>query len=327
MDIALYISELLRDHNEVGLPGIGTFYKKRISAGFNREWGLYTPPVEEIAFRSNDSGSPVLVEYISAVKKISKPSARYFINKFSESIKNSLSAEGRADLSPIGILQYSESGVYMLPSVSTPAHFGLPQLKESFWQPGQRIPEVSAEEPDGPAVMEPKEEEANESRGKTWRTVFIATGAFVAVMASIYVFYPDLFNLKTDRPMPVQKTRVPVVARQPLVPDTVKNKDTSRVVVKKAVPSADTTARATPTIRYEVIGASLALKTEAEAYLRLMHSKGIKAKIFEDTRKPKFKISLGSYTSYEEANQEKRRIQGSFNKEAWIYTVKDKDKQ
>lgn len=338
MDIAAYISELLKDHNEVSLPGIGIFYKKRISAVYDKNSGSFSPPFEELAFKSGDPANSELIDYISAEKKISKASARYFVNKYSESIKQSVASEGQADLSPVGVLFHSENGLYMKPSLFSPASFGMPPLKDlKYTQPETSRPVQ---------VVTPEEENIaaynNDGTAGTstrWRVVAIVAALLLALAGLAYVFYPEYFNLKSDQPAVNIKQTSPA-ATTPVIRDTlVKGDSVSKdslaakarkqvAAVKKdtAIQPAPETIKESSSPRFEIIGASFTLKSEAETYIKYMHSKGIKATMLEDTHKPKFKVSLGSYPDYEKANEDKRKIQKSFNSQAWIYTITAKDK-
>lgn len=333
MDIALYISELLKDHNEVSLPGIGTFYRRKISAKYSKDNGIFYPPYEEIDFQEGGHAGSELVNYISAVKRISDASARYFVNKFTDTLRQSLNTEGKADLLPVGTLVRSEKGLVLQANAPASTQFGLVPLDDPAFIPYQRMagnihPDTAPGE-EVPAGAE----EVPQNRNSKWTAVLAISILLLIAGGLAYVFYPEFFNLKTDKPLHLQKPTVPVTIVKKDT-DSVRNAhDSTRTgAVKQAGQGNDTLANKAPAQlhapdtapAYEVIGASLALRSEAEAYLKLMQSRGIKAKIIEDTRKPKFKISLGSFTSYEEANQEKRRIQNSFNKEAWIYTLKDK---
>ncbi|WP_374164577.1 SPOR domain-containing protein [Arcticibacter sp. MXS-1] len=349
MDIALYISELLRDHNEISLSGIGTFSKRRISARYDRESGIFYPPAEEIIFKTGDNGGNELVRYVSTVKKISDASARYFINKFSEHVTQMLESEKKADLSPVGTLQSNSGHIYMLPTTVPASKYGLSPIKDpAFNAASRRVNEqaalAAAYTKDTPVPdFEPAPEKSSRSM---WQAVAMISALILLAASLTYVFYPEVFNLAADRPLMVNEKPQPVQRIASLDDqhkDSTGVKDTlheevsagttasrpADTVQKRVAPApvkeaaAATSQRPAAAPRFEVIGASLALRSEAENYLKVMKSRGIKASIYEDTRKPRYKISLGSYQTYEEANQEKRKVQNSFNKEAWILTVKE----
>jgi cell division protein FtsN len=101
-------------------------------------------------------------------------------------------------------------------------------------------------------------------------------------------------------------------------PDTVKISTTSTKV--DSVKSKPKPARV-----YEVVIASFGLKREAEASVRSYRRKGIDARVIVDNKKPKYKISIGSFTTMSAANKENKRIQQGVNKDAWILTVINKE--
>lgn len=340
MDIALYISELLRDHNEISLSGIGTFCKKRISAKYDRATGILYPPSEEISFKTGDSNNSELVRYVSAVKNISDAGARYFINKFVDHIRQSLASEGQADLSPLGILHNQNGHLSMSPLSTEASSFGLSPVQDTAFSPPARKMADSQTIPVSPPA-EFAEEEKPARSNSLGQAILVILILIIGTGGLAYVFYPELFDLKTDRPLQVNEQPAKVTA-PPVQQDTLQNHPQTSALpattgvtkrtdsVPRPKPAVTTTAPVAPTEKlpkFEVIGASFGLRSEAEDYIKVMKNRGIRASIYEDTRKPRFKISLGSYTTYEEANLEKRKVQNTFNREAWILTVKDKVKQ
>lgn len=333
MNISLYISELLRDYDEVCLSDIGTFYKERTPASFNEASGVFKAPYDQVKFRSAANGDDVLVNYISQAKKISEASARYFINKFVNSIQQSLASDNQVELQPIGFLKKDHSGLQLLANNESPSYFGLPAVQDPAYS--SRVRPVITVQVAEASIAAPVEESPRSST--TGRTVTIVFILLLIAAGLLYIFNPALFNLPSDRPIternknrvapPVQKT-APVVAPSETVKDSstavvpAAGSDTARKKVTTVAPPASASAPS-----FEVIGASFALPSEAETYVKLMQSRGIKAKVVEDTKKPKYKISLGSYSTFEAANVEKRRVQSTFNKEAWILTINDKAKK
>lgn len=333
MNISLYISELLRDYDEVCLSDIGTFYKERTPASFNEASGVFNAPYDKVRFRSNAHGDDVLVSYISQVKKISEASSKYFINKFVNSIQQSLASDNEVELQPIGVLKKGSSGLQLIASNESPSYFGLQAVHDLTYSSRVRPLNVTAvdEAVNSKIAQEPS---GSTGSGKVVTIVFII---LLIAAGILYVFNPSLFNLSADKPIternkarvdsPVRKVG-PVVDAGTLAKDS--NTSSAPVAAQDTLKKTITTvpAEATaPVPSFEVIGASFALPSEAETYVKLMKSRGIKAKVILDKRKPKYKISLGSFTTYEAANVEKRRVQSTFNKEAWILTVNDKAKK
>ncbi len=97
-------------------------------------------------------------------------------------------------------------------------------------------------------------------------------------------------------------------------PDTV-------LVTTKATTPDSIKVKPKPLKTYEIIIASFGLKNEAEHAAKAYRKKGIDATVVADTKKPKYKVSIGSFATRTAANKENRRVQQELSKDAWILTV------
>ena len=162
MDVGLYVSELLDELNEVSLPGIGTFFKKRKPAYFDEKQDMFFPPAEEVAFEEgNAEVSHGLIQLICREKNISEPSARYFTEKYTDSIKQSLQIKGYAQIGQIGKLRSSEDGINFESEciAANSGHaFGLRPVKEIRRQKAveEAKPEETIPEEVTPVVLIPE---------------------------------------------------------------------------------------------------------------------------------------------------------------------------
>lgn len=387
MEIGPYISELLEEQDELSLPGIGTFYKKRQSAYYDEAEDSFFPPSQTIALKAGESfPSTELVTYVSKRKNLSPPSARYFTEKYAESVRAELSEKGSATIEGFGILKSTEEGLVFEPSKSYAGlhNFGLQPVKEirvveEIPSPEKESEAIAAETiapSHQPPALEPVEVEIAESpketlaeteplrpvvppaenlkgefveeerapRRKVWPMV-LAIGLLMILGfgAAVYLYDPELFNSYIQTTKQPQTKKTPVAAKKKLDDsaakatadsiydvieqagkqaglDIEKARDTVSISTK-ATPAADTAAKAA-SLRYDVITASFNRKSEAEEYIRIMRKKGVDARIIEDTKRPKFKVSIGSFTDKEKAELEKRRIHEEITKEAWILKSK-----
>lgn len=345
MDIGQYISDLLNEHNEVSLPGFGTFFKRSVSAYYNETEGLFYPPAEVIDFKSEETSSSHLVNYIRDSKHISETSALYFIERFCENLKNNINRDLNASILPLGILRKIGNSYQFEPSPTNGASsFGLKPIKE----PGSittNIPQIEDDlAPEEHLVLVEKKSRSG-SKG-IWVTLFVLL--LIAAFASLaHFYYPDLFknlNFQADN-KPNTKIVTPVIKRSS-VQDSVsfadsvvnelekqgihgaqveKARDTlsSNINITKSPDSTETAPQ--PDKVYEIIVASFGLRKEAEVSVRNLRHRGIDAKIYVDVKKPKYKVSLGTFTTMTAANKEKRRIQQELIKDAWILTVTNKE--
>jgi hypothetical protein len=349
MDIAKFISDLLIEHHEVSLPGIGTFFKKSESSYFSD--GIFYPPSHKIGFKDESGSADTLVKHIISVKHISESSATYFIDRFCENLKSNLKSDETVNISPLGTLSKAEAGYSFEPSADwmSPEFFGLTGVNEAEIIPKARksiAPVISSDNNQGDTneLLDEDIEEDTPKSSALWITVFLLVLAAGAV-AMAYVYSPQsfqrFFKQKSEKPKP--KIVAPV-AKPAAVKDSVsfadsivnalekngmhgsqveKAPDTVSITTKATAP--DTVAvKAPPAKTFEIIVASFGLRSEAERSARAMRKKGLDAKVVVDTRKPKFKVSIGSFTSSAAAHKENRRIKTELNPEAWVLTLNNK---
>lgn len=148
MDILVYLSKRLQQGKEVGLPGLGTFYKKKYPGKYDKEKQAFVPPGFSVQFTPEVKEEQNLAGYISSERNISVGSANYFIEKFVEEVKGKLNAFGEYQLGNLGRLHYNEvNEVNFDPSKEILAgseYFGLPVLTETVSEP----PHIETIEPD-----------------------------------------------------------------------------------------------------------------------------------------------------------------------------------
>ena len=343
MDIAQYISDLLREHEEVGLPGIGIFFKKKIAAYLNQEDGLYYPPSYKVDFKSEEASDAVLIRHIVSNKRISESSALYFLERFIENIKNDLDKDSNASVAPLGELLKTDKG-YILRSAPVAASTDLFGLKP--------VNELAIINKPATAVLTPTPEvnydfaDEESSRSKTlWIVLVLVVAGSLAALA--YHYYPQYFktsNPAPKKPIPERKVLPPVIqpetqkdsiAFADSLMNNLEKEGIHGAQVEKAPDSVSITtkssvvgtasAKPTPKKVFEVIVASFYLKNEAERSAKGFRRKGIDARVVIDSDKPKYKISIGTFTSMSAANKEKKRIQAGVHKDAWILTVNNKE--
>lgn len=348
MDIAQYISDLLNQHSEVSLPGIGTFFKRNVSAVYNEADSTYYPPSYKIDFRSEEVSDSKLISHIVENKHISESSASYFIERFCENIKKSIEQESNASISPLGTLIKKDDSYY-LESDSTYAglgYFGLSPIKElEISQRDHALADAAAITSN---VSVPSEEEST-GGSKTFLIILSILLALGILAGLAYYFYPQYFKnlVPKENKEPVKKVVVPAIKQDSIqesvafADSIIRNLEEQGLEgeVEKAPDSINITTKAAPVTQtpdtvetkprpakvYEVIVASFGLKREAEQSVKNLRKKGIDAKIVVDKNKPKFKVSIGTFTTMSAANKENKRVQEGVRKDSWILTVINKE--
>ena len=127
MDLAVYINELLGLEGEVNVPGFGRFAHTRINGYYYEKENKFYPPTHKINFDPEVKADERLATFISEKKNISLASAKYFIDKYVNGLKQQIPVQG-ADISGIGQLYLNNSTIGfkdILSKETDPAFFGL----------------------------------------------------------------------------------------------------------------------------------------------------------------------------------------------------------
>ncbi len=132
MDILSYLTTLIKTHKEVGIPGLGTIYKKKSPGRYDINTHSFLPPSYSLSFTSDLKEQSLLSELISKKKNISLDSSTYFIEQFSQNILDELSSHQESDFGDLGTFSTSSGSLTFIPKQDTNLGFdfyGLPQLK------------------------------------------------------------------------------------------------------------------------------------------------------------------------------------------------------
>lgn len=173
MDILSYLTTLIKTHKEVGIPGLGTIYKRKSPGRYDTETHSFLPPSYTLNFTSDLKEQDLLTDLISKKRNISKDSATYFVEQFSQNILDELSNQQESDFGDLGTFSTVTGSLTFIPKQEQNFGFdfyGLPALKD---EPGantetvtttaeeQRIEEVSSVEEETPVTREQLELENN----------------------------------------------------------------------------------------------------------------------------------------------------------------------
>ncbi|WGQ08646.1 SPOR domain-containing protein [Pedobacter gandavensis] len=147
MDMLSYLTVLIKTRKEVGIPGLGTIYKKKSPGRYDAATHSFLPPSFVLDFNPEVLEHSLLIDHICKQRNISSDSASYFIEKFVEEIKKQLEEHQEASLTPLGTLYQSSETLSFKPSNDQNFGFdfyGLPPVKEELSIPA--VTEVKTEE-------------------------------------------------------------------------------------------------------------------------------------------------------------------------------------
>lgn len=173
MDISSSLFELLQQHKEIGIIGLGTFYKKKYPGRYDKEKQSFLPPGFTLQFSHDVREEDLLPAYISSKQNISVGSANHYITQFVEETTEKLAQENEAILPSIGRLYFTEhEGLSFEPAQNInygSEFFGLPALVETSVVEGElnalkddesETYEEIAEAPSVPVHIIPEEKDA-----------------------------------------------------------------------------------------------------------------------------------------------------------------------
>lgn len=141
MDILQYLIALLKTRKQIGVEGLGTFYKKKTPGRYDAESHSFLPPSYALEFTTEQLENTALSEYIQNKRGISADSAQYFINQFVTEVQQSLT-NGTYELANLGTLQKVDDQLAFTPSQDINTgfdFFALPPVTAT-------IPQASIEE-------------------------------------------------------------------------------------------------------------------------------------------------------------------------------------
>jgi hypothetical protein len=260
MDVGYFISELLAQHGDVSVPGLGYFARTRINGHYNEKEGKLYPPSYSVQFDPQAIEDETLAQYIVDQKNISLASSKYFTEKFINNIKlQAQSAE--TELGNLGWFYTEGSQLFFRPNTglsTDPDFFGYQPINlhklgsapvvtataatpvEEEHAPPVAVPQQQ-EETDGYRFETDEEHEAylvdlarKRSRRSTILFVVLALLFTSLVVYLVNRYNPSVFNLEAKKPK-VTKTEAVINAKVEQPADnesTVTTKDTAKTSIK-----------------------------------------------------------------------------------------------
>lgn len=134
MDISSYLAELIQKHKEVGVPNLGTFFKKKLPGRYDASSHAFLPPSYQLAYKPEVTERELLSAYIAGKEQLSMESANFHVEKFGQRILEALTRQEEVDLHPLGKFSYSNEQVLFQPEKDLPLgfeFFGLPTVAEA----------------------------------------------------------------------------------------------------------------------------------------------------------------------------------------------------
>lgn len=199
MDLAVYIGELLRQHGSLSVPGLGRFSQVSKEGYYAENEGRFYPPHHETGFEEQAAADETLANYLSSRKNISVNSAKYFIDKYVNQLKQNAAAD-EVSMDQLGWMGLVDGRLQFRPNTAATTFegdfFGLPSIQvNKIWEQlsGYKPPVVA--EPAAPAQV-------------------VQQSSSPAPTPELAIF-PEVLNLASDTPEPARREREPVRKQEP----------------------------------------------------------------------------------------------------------------
>jgi hypothetical protein len=336
MNLADYLSELLGQHDEVSVPGLGCFIRERIKGYYSDREAKFYPPQHQVKFvpipKDNDD---VFTQYVADKKNISLASSKYFAEKFVAKLRDD-ATRGKYVFADLGIFTMEHGYLVFRPYdkiTDDPAFYGYPQVSlykasetSLGTQPAPVLERAAAqvtagayvdESPSVPIlthkplqqpanfVQQPEyfdEEPETRRRVSIWFILIMIIVAIAGGLFATYKFFPDTFvriNAAYHSIINHKDSTISVMRHN--AADTIKKqnavKDSAKLKAADDAAIADTIRHS----RFEVIEHSYAKYPLAFAAVKNLKAHGVEAKILTDVPGPLLKVSVGTFKTYEEA--------------------------
>ena len=134
------IGELIVDHDQVGLPGVGTFVAEMVPASFSDKGFTINPPYRRLSFYPSRLEDTLLIDFYAASNRIDRESAQAYILQYLAELRSVLEQRKTVALPGLGRLRATrENAFFFVPDEGLdifPAGIGLhPVSLKSHVQP------------------------------------------------------------------------------------------------------------------------------------------------------------------------------------------------
>ena len=103
--LARMVKELIMDHDQVGLPGVGTFVAEIVPASFSDKGYTINPPYRRLSFYPSRLEDTLLIDFYAASNQLDLETARTYITQYLAELKSVLQERKSIILPGLGRLR------------------------------------------------------------------------------------------------------------------------------------------------------------------------------------------------------------------------------
>ena len=322
LKIDRYIQTLLFKHNCVIIPSFGGFVGNYKGAEIHPTQHIFTAPCKQLVFNKNLTiNDGLLANIIVQEEKVTYSEALELIDKDVFKIKHLLSIGEKVELRSIGFLRLDvEKNIQFNPVSSTnyaTSSFGLHSFQSSAIQRGSFVSEVGKTFKDRPAVKA----KTNLKKYRKY-ALFVLPIVILLFLLPFTAVLKDKVQLQTSGFFSSAETNLyqpeshnfnlPLAEIVPLQIIESNEITINTEVTDAAFAVAETTKVSTTAVQaateitngsFTLISGCFAILENAEKQVEQLKYKNINASIIGKTKNGLYRVSCGSYSNVNEANQ------------------------
>lgn len=318
MELAVYIRNLLYNHDQVVIPGLGTLRTRYKPAEVNASEHVITPPSKYLVFESNSNSSDnTLADAIAEEKSVGKISAKEFVKEQVAIISKKLSAGETIFLEGIGYFS-EQNGI-----IRFDREPGVNFLTDSYG-----LAQVEYKLSETAATLKQKPETTLSEKKRNYTPVLVTAGIVILLIAAAFItflYYPGVFRIKKNQqPIAVMHQEEPDTLSSS-VNDTLKNDSINEVfdsaTNKKnalSLPPEKTEIQTSESISYYIIAGSFKTYERATILSKQLEKEGYKPEVIKFDENL-YRVSLGDFKNKEQGAAELEKIRSVKGKDAvWM---------
>ena len=110
--LAKMVGDLILEHDEVALPGVGTFVAELVGASFSDKGFTINPPYRKLSFRQREGDGDLLIDFYAKTNSLEKSTARDILTRFLSEMKEVLKTKKFIVFPGLGRLRATKENLF-----------------------------------------------------------------------------------------------------------------------------------------------------------------------------------------------------------------------
>jgi len=335
MEIASYIIQILKEQDQVVVPGLGSFVAEYKPAKIHPVDHSFLPPAKQLVFDNFTPEDDFLIRKIAESENISTEKAIIEVRNFTDNLITEIQKYKKTTIKNLGVFVLNIDNTISFTSETediSDESFGLGEFKSS------PVVKNDLKEKFLRETQIARDMDIAERRRK--KLLYIIASVVLITALLFLAFFTDIFrNIIYNNEAGMERPKSALAVQEntkiePIVESKIMD-STNAVVDKAEVPQPaeiekaktdvakkSETAVEKPKIetnKYYLVAGSFKVKENAESRVSELKSKGYKkAAYLQPNNKGLYTVYYNSYTTKEDAEAEHQKVMKEENPESWV---------